>query len=655
MSSIKVLMLLLILFITSNAFAAIKLPGLVADNMVLQRDTKVLIWGWGDPGEKVQVFFKGKTYKTKTAADGKWLIRLNKHEAGGPYEMDIKGIANNIQIKNILIGDVWLCGGQSNMALDFNNAGVRALYAKEIAVSANDSIRQVIVNRTYGSAPANGYKTSGWRMASPKTLPSFSAAAYFFALNLFQKYHIPIGLINSSYGGTVAEAWTSENGLKELPQFNKDIQFLKDTAALNTKIRTAKNDFDLWDKNNGQGDKGYDAAHKATWAAVDFDDSQWKTMTEPGFWDKQGFPNTYGTIWFRKEINIPETWTGKSAVLKLGQIDDADITYFNGAEIGKTINRDFKRQYNVAASLIKPDKNIITIRITNYNGTGGMFPEDTLQLISGASTLLLNGDWKYEQGVKMSVKPGLYDAKNLPTALYNAMIAPLIPYNFKGVIWYQGEYNTHKAYEYRKLFPALIKDWRLQWKQDNFPFIYVQLPNFQPVIDPPAENEWAELREAQSMALAQPNTAMAVTIDVGGLELHPLDKKDVGDRLALAARKLVYGEKKLVASGPVYKSMKIEGDKIILTFDDGGSKLINKGGNDLKYFAIAGDDKKFVWAKATINGNTVEVFNQQIAKPVAVRYAWAGNPEGCNLYNEAGLPASPFRTDDWPGITLANK
>jgi len=647
-------LLVLALFSISNSEAAIKLPALVADNMVLQRNTKTVVRGWADPGEKVQVKFIHKNYSAQTAANGKWLIKLDAAKEGGPYEMDITGDADHIQIKNILIGDVWLCGGQSNMALDFNNQGVKTLYAKDIEASANDNIRQVIVNRTYSSLPAETYKTSGWRSAGPKTLPSFSATAYFFARKLYEKYHVPIGLINSSYGGTVAEAWTSEGGLSELPQFKKNIQLLKDSDALNKKIDSAKNAFTLWDTRVDNEDNGYNAAHEAVWAGPDFNDRQWQTITEPGFWDKQGLTNTYGSIWLRKEINIPGTWAQKDAILRLDQVDDADVVYFNGIEIGKTTNRDLKQRYKVAASLIKPGKNIITVRIINYNGTGGFLPEDTLQLKSGDIELPLNGSWKYRQGIKMDVKPGLYDAKNLPSALYNAMIAPLIPYNFKGVIWYQGEYNTHKAFEYRKLFQALIKDWRAQWGQGDLPFIYVQLPNFQPVIDHPVENEWAELREAQAMALALPNTAMAVTIDAGGLDLHPADKKDVGERLALAAFKLAYNEKGTVYSGPVYRSMKIEGDKIILTFETYGSPMVSKDGGGLKFFAIAGADKKFVWASAVIKNNTVEVSSPQVSQPVAVRYAWAGNPLGCNLFNQAGLPASPFRTDDWAGITVSN-
>lgn len=639
-----------------QATATIKLPGLVGDNMILQRDAKVPVWGWTDKGAKVEVTFMGKTYRVNASAiDGKFVVKLVTPGAGGPYDLDIKDANDDIRIKNILIGDVWLCSGQSNMVFDFNNPRAKALYAQEIAASKNDQIRQILVNRGYASKPAEDCKTTGWRLASPQTLNSFTAVGYFYAYNLYQKYHVPIGLINSSYGGTIAEAWTSEDGLKALPQFENNTYFLQDSTAVSNKIREYQNKISDWDKKMEQLDKGYDADGNSAWAAVNADASQWKTMPQPGFWDKNGFPNTYGSFWFRKEIDVPESAIGKNGLLALGQLDDVDVTYFNGQEVGKSPNRDVKRNYIVPASLIKPGKNVIAIRIINYNGTGGIFPSDTLNFRSGDTRVSLSGFWQFNQGAKMEVRPNTFDAKNLPTALYNAMIAPLVPYAIKGVLWYQGEYNAHQAFTYRKLFPALITDWRAQWQQGDFPFVFAQLPNFQPVYDHPIESEWAELREAQSMALSLANTAMAVTIDLGEADdIHPVDKKDVGYRLSLASRKLVYGEKSLVASGPVYRSMHIDGNKIVLQFETFGSPMVSRGGGDLMFFAIAGVDKKFVWAKAIIKNNTIEVSSPLVTDPVAVRYAWAGNPLGCNLFNAAGLPASPFRTDDWPGMTISN-
>jgi sialate O-acetylesterase len=652
--SFRIYLCLFSVLFTCNVFASVRLPGLIADNMVIQRNVKVTLWGWANAGEKISVQFKGKSYTTKTTPDGKWQVKLNPSAAGGPFDMEISGDKDNIHLKNILIGEVWLCGGQSNMAFDLNFESFKARYKAEIASSSNDQIRQVIVNRTYSSIPAENCKTSGWRSASPETVGAFSATAYFFAKSLYEKYHVPIGLVNDCIGGTLAEAWTGEQGLKELPEFAKDIALLKDTVALKAKVQSAKDAVANWEADVVKNDKGFDVNHQPVWAATNFDDGQWKTMPEPDFWDQHGYKNWYGAIWFRKEVNIDAAMVGKEALLNLGQVDDADITYFNGTEIGKNTFRDTKRIYKIPAALVKPGKNVIAIKITNYNALGGMFPENKPRVIIGTDTVSLKGDWKYHEGVKMPVKPNLFDPKNLPSSLYNAMIAPVAPLDFKGVIWYQGEYNTHRAFEYRKLFQELIKNWRTTFGKTDLPFIYVQLPNFQPVVDHPVENEWAELREAQLMTLAQPNTAMAVTIDIGGLELHPSDKKDVGDRLALAARKLAYGEKDLVASGPLYQSMTVTGNTISLTFNDGGSKLISKDGQPLRYFAIAGDDHHFVWATAKIIGNRIEISSQAIAHPVAVRYAWAGNPDGCNLFNEAGLPASPFRTDNWPGLTDHN-
>jgi sialate O-acetylesterase len=657
MKSFKTLVYTLLLLLFANcAIAAIKLPGLVGDNMILQRSATVPVWGWADPGEKVKVEFIGKTYTaTANNTDGKWMVKLITIAAGGPYEMEIKGKKEHIHIKNILLGDVWLCSGQSNMVFDFNNAHAKTLYAADLAASSNDQIRQVLVNRGYASMPAADCKTTGWRMASPQTINSFSSVAYFFALNLFNTYHVPIGLINSSLGGTIAEAWTSEQGLKEMPKFEKDIRFLQDTAALNSRVKADQAKIRQWDEKVEQADNGHNADGSAAWAATDLDDSQWHIMTKPGFWDKNGYPNTFGTFWFRKVIDIPADAAGKDATLVLGQLDDADNTYFNGQLIGKTTNRDYIRQYKVPALFIKAGKNLITVRIINYNGTGGFFPGDSLQLKSGNVIISLTGAWRFKQGIKMEVRPGAFDPKNLPTSLYNAMIAPLVPYAIKGVLWYQGEYNAHQAFTYRQLFQSLIKDWRMQWQQGDFPFVYEQLPNFQPVYDHPIESEWAELREAQSMALVQPNTAMAVAIDLGEADnIHPIDKKDVGYRLSLAARRLAYGEQTVIASGPVYKSMKTEENKIILTFDTSGSPMVSKDGGPLKFFAIAGTDKKFVWANAVIKNNTVELSSPEVLQPVAARYGWAGNPAGCNLFNQAGLPASPFRTDDWPGMTVAN-
>jgi sialate O-acetylesterase len=352
-------------------------------------------------------------------------------------------------------------------------------------------------------------------------------------------------------------------------------------------------------------------------------------------------------VWFRKEINVPGGMTGKFARLLLGAVVDRDSVYVNGVFAGTTGYRYPPRKYDIGPGLLREGKNIIVIRVINSSGKGGFVKDKPYQLVAGEDTIDLKGNWQYKLGAVMDPLPPSTFFEYKPTGLFNGMISPIVNYTIKGVIWYQGEADAFRAKEYEKLFPALIMDWRKKWSQGNWPFLYVQLANFTEVRKQPGESDWAELREAQLKTLAVPNTGMAVAIDIGEWnDIHPLNKEDVGKRLALAAEKFAYGDSKIVYSGPIYKSIKIEKNKIIITFSHIGSGLIIKNGDELKYFAVAGANKKFEWAKAIIKDNKVIVWSDDIANPVAVRYAWADNPEGANLYNKEGLPASPFRTDE---------
>jgi sialate O-acetylesterase len=376
----------------------------------------------------------------------------------------------------------------------------------------------------------------------------------------------------------------------------------------------------------------------------------WHKYWLPGYWEDQGIKGLHGIVWFRKEINVPVSMTGKPAKLFLGRIIDADNVYVNGILSGSITYQYPPRRYNLPLGLLKPGKNIIVIRVTNNAGKGGFVPDKPYWLVAGNDSIDLRGEWYYKVGQvfrPVSNEPGtgspLISMQNEPTGLYNTMVAPLINYRIKGILWYQGETNTNKPQEYQKLLPALINDWRIKWQEGSIPFLFVQLPNFMEVQYLPSESQWAELRFGQLKSLSVLNTAMAVTIDIGEWnDIHPLEKKIVGERLALAARKLAYGNEKIVYSGPVYKSSVKEADSIIVEFDHIGSGLTIKGGGDLNYFAIAGADRKFGWAKARIYNNHVIVWSDEIKSPVFVRYAWADNPEGANLYNIEGLPASPF-------------
>jgi len=653
----KMKKLINLLLITSLIFcifpefaqADIKLPVLVSDGMILQRDSKLIIWGWGSPGEKVQIKFNKKTVGTVTDAEGNWKIVLQPMKTGGPYTMEVKG-NNTIIINNILLGDVWFCSGQSNMVLNMER--VKEKYPEDIAGADFPDIRNFFIPTASDVTSIHKDLPAGkWVSASPENVLGFGAVTFFFARNIYKEYKVPIGIINSSVGGTPIEAWTSEEGLIEFPQLISRIDKLKDTSYLNPIIRASQRR-----TGSSQGsrlnpmlmDKGTNGTK--SWYDITYVPDGWHKYWLPGYWDDQGVKGLDGVVWFRKEINVPVSMTGKPAKLFLGRIVDADNVYVNGVLSGSITYQYPPRRYNLPSGLLKPGKNIIVIRVTNNAGKGGFVPDKPYWLVVGNDSIDLRGEWLYKVGqVFRPVVPGpealtpVVSMQNEPTGLYNTMVAPLINYRIKGVLWYQGETNTGKPKEYRKQLPALINDWRNKWQQGNIPFLYVQLPNFMEVQYLPSESQWAELRFSQLKTLSIVNTAMAVTIDAGEWnDIHPLEKKVVGERLALAARKMAYGEDKIIYSGPVYKSSVKDADSIKIYFDHIGNGLIAKGGVDLNYFAIAGADRKFVWAETRIQNNYVVVWSTEIKNPEYIRYAWADNPEGANLYNVEGLPASPF-------------
>ncbi|MBF9252575.1 sialate O-acetylesterase [Pontibacter sp. 172403-2] len=624
--------------------AAVRLPQLVSDGMVLQRNAKANVWGWADPGEKVTIKFKGKTYRATTGADGKWNIKLTPMPAGGPYTMDIRG-SNHLTVKDILLGDVWFCSGQSNMVHQMKLHNVR--YAEDIAKANYPQIRQFWIPTTTNlQGPAEHLPPSSWKSANPEDVNDFSAVAFFFARKLYEQYHIPIGLINASVGGTPIEAWMSEESLKAFPAITATIDKNKDTSYVNSINRRAMAAAAA-QRAKPEQDKGLTEAVK--WYDPAYVPKGWQNINIPGYWEDQGVRDLDGVVWYRREIEVPESMTGVPAKVFLGRIVDADVLYINGKQVGNTTYQYPQRRYSIPAGVLKPGKNLLVVRVSNNGGKGGFVPDKPYFIQANGQEIDLKGTWQYKVGEVYRPGTGGFNGMNLqnqPTALYNAMVAPVTNYTIKGIVWYQGESNAGNPEEYKKLFPAMIRDWREKWQEGNIPFLYVQLPNFMDVTYLPAESNWALMREAALQTLSVPNTAMAVTIDLGEWnDIHPDDKKDVGERLALAAQKLAYGEKNLVSSGPLFQSAKVEGNKIILSFTNTGSGLVSIDGEPLSRFAIAGADKKFVWAEAKIEGNKVVVWSDEVPNPKYVRYAWADNPFGANLYNKEGLPASPFRTD----------
>lgn len=629
------------------SFAQVRLPKLVSDGMVLQRDSKVKIWGWASKNEKVAVKFKDKTYKTRADAKGQWSVLLAPMKAGGPYTMEITG-RNKITINDILIGDVWLCSGQSNM--EYQLGYDDATYGTEMATVNNPKIRQFKVpNHPVLTGPENEMTRGSWEWANPKNIAPFTAVGYFFAKHLFEKYHVPIGLINSSVGGTPIEAWISEDGLKPFPDIISTVTKNKDTAYINS-MRRGVGGFPRRSRGESTNDKGLNGP--IPWYDPAYVPKGWRTITVPAFWEDQGVDDLNGTVWYRKEIDIPSSMVGKPSRIYLGRIIDANVLYINGKEVGRTPSMYSERRYHIPADLLKAGKNLFVVKITNNSGKGGFVPDKPYYLFSGSDTVSLVGYWKYKVGEVFAPRTGsnggnFVSAQNSPTALYNGMIAPVVNYTIKGFLWYQGASNVTRANQYLGLQTAEITDWRKKWNLGNLPFLFVQLPNYGDYNYLPSESDWALLRDAQFKALSVPNTAMAVTIDIGEWnDIHPWNKEEPGRRLALLAEKIAYGEN-VVSSGPLFQSAKIEGDKIVISFTNVGSGLIANDGAPLSEFAVAGADKKFVWAKASIEGNKVIVSSKDVPSPLYVRYAWASSPVDPNLYNKEGLPASPFRTDNF--------
>ncbi len=628
--------------------AQVRLPQLVSDGMVLQRDAPLKIWGWAAPAEKLTLKFNGKTYKATASQDGKWSLLIKPLKAGGPYTMDITA-SNKIILKDILIGDVWFCSGQSNMALQMER--VKEKFATEVANANYPQIRNFFIPTVSDISKVHEELPPGkWRPALPEHILSFGAVSYFFAKDIHTNHKVPIGIINSSVGGTPIQAWTSEQGLKTVPQYATRVQQLKDTTYVSKLVRETAVRNAAVAAQFEPNDLGLKS--ELPWYHSSYVPQGWQSFWLPGYWADQGLRNLKGVVWFRKEITLPEQVAGKAGKLMMGAMVDADETYVNGQKVGNVTYKYPPRRYEIPAGLLKPGKNTIVIRLTNTTDKGGFVPDKAYNLLIGDQTLDLRGDWQYKVGQVFTLSKDIpaepnFSAQNEPTGLYNTMVAPVIPYAIKGVLWYQGETNSHKPLEYEQLLKALIADWRSKWSRPNLPFIFAQLPNFMEVDYSPAESNWALLREGQRRTLAVPNTAMAVGIDAGEWnDIHPLDKQTIGKRLALAAEKLAYGNKTVVATGPMFKSASIEGDKIRLTFSSTGSGLVAKGDKHLQHFAIAGADKKFVWATATIEGNQVIVSSAKVPKPMYVRYAWADNPAFANLYNIEGLPASPFTTEN---------
>jgi sialate O-acetylesterase len=655
---------LLLLTFAAVVRAEVRLPSIISDNMVLQQGMKVRIWGNAAAGERVTVTFDKKSSNTVADAQGGWQIWLGPLKAGGPFELTVKG-TNVLTIKNVLVGEVWVCSGQSNMEWPL----VNTVGGPEAVAQANHSeMRLFTVTHQTSAQPLTDLQ-GHWVVTTPDEAAHFSAVGYFFGRELHQRLKVPIGLIDSSWGGTPAEAWTSHEALLSSPELKPILEKYESSLNLLPQTRDAyARALAQWEEKNLYIDAG-NKGETSGYADPATSTAGWAKMDLPIQFETAGLLID-GAVWFRKAVSIPASWAGKDLVLNLPPIDDHDVTYFNGTKIGSTGRETpnsymVPRKYVVPGSLVHTGQNVIAVRVFDSAGEGGFSRGGAMSIgPNGASeshVIPLRGGWDYK--VELALEPRHPDwgtrpeavganNQNNPSVLYNAMIAPLVPFAIRGAIWYQGESNAGRAYQYRTLFPVMIRNWRSAWGRD-FPFYFVQLANWRASKAQPDESDWAELREAQTMTLREPQTGMAVTIDIGDEnDIHPRNKLDVGRRLAAWALAGTYGQK-VIPSGPLFDRYIIEGNKVRIHFKYGVGLKTSDGG-PLKGFAIAGADRRFLWADAYIEGDTVIVSSPTILRPVAVRYGWADNPV-VNLYNRAGLPASPFRTDDWPGLTATRR
>ena len=646
--------------IAMNTVADIRVPAVISDNMVLQCDKPACIWGWAAPGETITASFRGQRIGATAGADGKWRLELAPTKAGGPFDLTLAG-RNTLTITNVLVGEVWLGSGQSNMALGMDPKNITD-GAAEIQAANYPRIRLFRATGTPAMSPPESVK-GRWVECSPATVKGFSAVAYFFGRDLHKALDTPVGLIVNAVPGSPGESWISREALAAAPElrhFTDQIDaYPANKAAYDKTVSDfAKQRAQL--KNFKLDDAG--------WEKPDVDEADWKAMDQPAEWEKAGVYMD-GVLWLRRTVTVPEAWAGKPLELRFGPIENEDIVYFNGVQVGVSPpEHPFPlwpqpRQCVVPAALVKGGKCVIAVHINNKNGPGGLTGEAKQMLMKpgdAANTdgVSLAGPWRYriaEFRLEPPRAPLAPNSEWMATSLFNSLVAPLIPLSIRGVIWFQGESNAWRAEQYRALFPALIRDWRTRWGQGDFPFLFVQLPGLRPPSVEPAESDWAELREAQMLALKLPQTGMAVALDLGeAMNAHPPNKRDVGSRLARWALGTTYGRGG-VYSGPLFRAATFEGGVARIAFDQVGGGLVAKGGVPLKSFALAGTDKNFVWADARIEGQAVLVSSDKVPAPVAVRYAWGDNPADANLCNREGLPASPFRTDDWPGITAGRK
>lgn len=638
---------------------SLRLASLFTDHVVLQRNQHNPLWGWDEPGQSIVVTVEGAkfekaTLSTSADSEGRFEVTLPVLPGVGPYRIHVKGSREKV-ITDVAVGEVWLASGQSNMEWPLSQS---ANAEAEVALAKFPGIRMVKVANRASATPEETFEGE-WKLCEPSQAADFSAVGYYFARAVHERLGVPVGIINASWGGTFVEAWTSLEGLHPvMPELAEDLAEMARQAPRIDEIRDLYDEqVRAWERASLPADPG-NLGMLDGWANTDFDDSHWKTMELPRYWQNAGLQFN-GVVWFRREIEVPKSWAGKELRLTLGAIDDFDQTYFNGVLIGEHPDGtpgayQIKRDYQVPGYLVRPGRNVVSVRVFDHCGQGGfagLSTDLTLSKSGGGSKVIpLSGTWRYAVELEIPLvsmqvfknfppPPKILAEQHAPAALFHGMIAPLIPFKLAGFLFYQGENNVPDYGRYRDRLVAMIRDYRTRFGQGTLPFAFVQLAGYK------ADVFWPFLREAQEAATHEPRCYMATAIDIGEAEdIHPRNKRAIGERLAALALANAYGDKNVVCYGPKFTSFEIEGNWVRVHFEHAEGLKTSDGAEQVLGFAIAGRNGVFVEAEARIDGPSVVIASGRIEGPSAVRYAWK-DYQPLNLVNGAGLPALPFRTD----------
>lgn len=636
---------LILFFVLSGlglSIAQLRFGSVFTDNMIIQREKPIKVWGYANPGESLNIDFQGKNIKAKADKKGNWSVVFPASAHGGPFSLTANSKKEHISIENIMIGELWFASGQSNMEMPIAGWGCVNNFEKEISDANYHQIRMFTVEKSLAVQPQSEFKGQ-WLVCSPATAPDFSATAYFFARKLYQELNVPIGIIHSSWGGTEIESWISSEAYEKLPsKFWNKYQSIptSDLSSFLDKNKEGELRFtEAMDNDKGLVEK---------WYGYEMNTSDWKSFTNPREWQGTELVGTDGSVWFRYEFDLPSIDTAAKTVISLGAIDDNDETWVNGTKIGETRGYNVERIYNIPQSVLNKGRNVIAVRVINESGEAGFTSHaDKMFIQTGDKKYSLAGEWKYK--ISANAKDFnfvRFTPYSLPSLLYNAMVNPVKNLPIRGVIWYQGESNENNAEDYKTLFPTLIKDWRAKWNDSQMPFYWVQLANYKDKDTKPSiSSKWAVVREAQDMALQLPNTGQAITTDIGDAkDIHPKNKQDVGLRLALIALKKTYG-KNVISSGPRFQSYAKSKDQIIITLSNiaDGLMVANKYGY-IEGFDVAGSSGQFQWIRAKLDGNRIIIDLNQIQYPATIRYSWCDNPD-VNIFNSEGLPLAPFKIE----------